>query len=460
MKQNQMTSHLIVLLILSISFCNTACKKFLDKKPDNQLAVPSKLEDLQALLDFALYMNTQQSPSFGESSADDYFLTLDRFNALPVEQQGIYTWNRGEYRFQNDWSRAYHPVYNANFCLEQLQNIPVTAQNEQQWKNVKGSALFFKSYNYLNLLWVYAKAYDQPTAASDWGIVLRNSSDFNVPSVRSNLADSYNEVIRLAKESISLLPDYPVHVMRPSKMAAYGLLARAFLSMRLYDSAFVYANHCLQLKSDLINYNSDSDISGGITANVPFKRFNKETIFYTEMNGNAAIHRTSAGRIDTVLYASYQNNDLRKTAFFRLNAGYYQFKGNYTASSTLFFTGLATDEMYLIRAETNARADRITEAMNDLNTLMIKRWRNTVPFPAFTASTKEQALSIILTERRKELCMRGLRWMDIKRLNKEAANIVLTRKIGAQVNTLLPNDKYYALPLPADIIEQTGIPQN
>jgi starch-binding outer membrane protein, SusD/RagB family len=460
MKKNKIITHLLIVLLLSICFGNTACKKYLDKKPDNQLAVPNKLEDLQALLDFSLYMNAQQSPAFGESSADDYFLTDDRFNALPVEQQGIYTWNRGEYRFQNDWSKAYHPVYNANFCLEQLQSIPVTAQNEQLWKNVKGSALFFKSYNYLNLLWVYAKAYDAATASTDWGIVLRNSSDFNVPSVRSNMADSYNEVIRLAKESIPLLPDYPVHVMRPSKMAAYGLLARAYLSMRIYDSAFVYAGNCLQLKSDLINYNSDNDISGSITANVPFRRFNKETIFYTEMNGTAAIHRTSAGRIDTMLYTSYQNNDLRKTAFFRLNAGYYQFKGSYAASSTLFFTGIAVDEMFLIRAETNARAGRITEAMNDLNTLMIKRWRSTVPFPAFTAATKEEALSIILTERRKELCMRGLRWMDIKRLNKEAANIILIRKISNNIITLLPNANYYALPLPADMIEQTGIPQN
>ncbi len=449
-------SILCLLLILLVS----SCKKYLDKKPDNTLAVPTKLEDLQAILDFSLYMNIQQSPCFGEASADDYFLPDDRYYALPVEQQGIYTWNRAEYKFQNDWSKAYAPVYNANFCLDQLANIPLNTTNETAWKNVKGSALFFKAYNYLNLLWVYAKAFDENTATTDLGIVLRNSSDFNIPSVRATVSESYNAVLNDAKQAITLLPDHPLHHMRPSKAAAYGLLARAYLSMRKYDSAFVYADRCLQLKNALMDYNADSDINGSITANVPFKRFNKETIFYTETNLNAAIHRTSSARIDTLLYAQYNSNDLRKTAFFRPSSGYYQFKGNYSGSGSQFFSGITTAELLLIRAEANARAGRVTQAINDLNTLMIKRWKNTVSFPAFSAGTKEEALSIILVERRKELCMRSLRWMDIKRLNKENASITLTRKIAGQTYTLQPNAGYYALPLPTDIIQLTGIQQN
>lgn len=443
-----------------ITCISSSCKKYLDKKPDNTLAVPTKLEDLQAILDFSLYMNTRQSPSFGEASCDDYFLPDVNYNTLPVEYQALYLWNRGEYKAQNDWSKAYLPVYHANYCLEQLDKIPVTASNESAWNNTKGSALFFKAYNYLNLLWVFAKAFDEPTAATDLGIVLRNSSDFNVPSKRASVLESYNAVIDQTKEAILLLPVHPLHVQRPSRIAAYGLLARAYLSMRKYDSAFVYADRYLKLKNELIDYNGDNDINGNISVNVPFKKFNKETIFYTEMNTNHFIQTPFNARIDSILYAQYNNDDLRKSAFYRLNTGYYQFKGTYSASGSVFFSGIATDEMFLIRAETHARAGRITEAMSDLNTLMIKRWKNTVPFPAFTANTKEEALTIILTERRKELCMRGLRWMDIKRLNKENASIILTRKIAGQTYTLQPNANYYALPLPTDIIQITGMQQN
>jgi starch-binding outer membrane protein, SusD/RagB family len=460
MKKNSLHTIAVMITLAVIVCVFNSCKKYLDKKPDSKLAVPTKLEDLQALMDFSQYMNTRQSPSFGEASCDDYFLPEDRLFAYSVEQQAIYTWNRGDYKAQNDWSKAYHPVYIANYCLEQVNEIPVTASNAQAWQNVKGSALFFKAYNYLNLLWVYAKAFDESTASTDLGIVLRNGSDFNVPSKRANVYDSYDAVINNTKEAIPLLPDYPLHVQRPSKSAAYGLLARAYLSMRKYDSAFVYADRSLQLKSELIDYNTDNDINGSISANVPFKKFNKETIFYTEMNTNFFIQTPSSARVDTNLYAQYQSNDLRKTAFFRPNTGYVQFKGNYTAAATTFFSGIATNELFLIRAETHARAGRISESMNDLNTLMKKRWKNTVSFPAFTATTKEQALAIILTERRKELCMRGIRWMDIKRLNKENASIIPTRKVGTQTYTLQPNANYYALPLPVDIIQITGMQQN
>lgn len=460
MKKNITQVTIAMIAVMIITCINSSCKKFLDKKPDSNLTVPTKLDDLQALLDFSQYMNIQQSPCFGEASGDDYFLPDDRFYALPVEQQGIYTWNRGDYKFQNDWSKAYLPVYNANYCLEQLNKISITETTEMAWYNVKGSALFFRAYNYLNLLWVYAKAFDESTAATDLGIVLRTGSDFNIPSKRATVLDSYYAVLNDAKESIPYLPDYPLHVLRPSKSAAYGILARAYLSMRKYDSAFVYANRCLQLKNELIDYNADNDINGSINGNVPFKRFNKETIFYTETNLNFAIHRTTNARIDTMLYTQYNSNDLRKTAFFRPNTGYYQFKGNYTGSGSQFFSGIATDELFLIRAETHARAGRITEAMNDLNTLMVKRWKNTVTFPVFKAATQAEALAIILAERRKELCMRSLRWIDIKRLNKETASIILTRKIAGQTFTLQPNSNYYALPLPTDIIQITGIQQN
>lgn len=438
----------------------SSCKKFLDKKSDSTLAVPSNLQDLQALLDFSTNMNIRQTPSFGEASCDDYFLTDDKFNALPVEHQGIYTWNRGEYRIQNDWSKAYLAVYHANFCIDQLSEIKVTASNEQSWKNVKGSALFFRSYNYLNLLWVYAKAWDDNTSDNDLGIVLRTSSDFNLPSARSSVKKCYDAVIQDARTAASFLPDYPLHVMRPSKAAAYGLLARTFLSMRKYDSAYKYADLCLQLKNELIDFNGDLDINGTITANVPFKKYNKETIFYTEMNTNFFIQTPTNAKIDTLLYALYNSNDLRKTAYFRPNSGYYQFKGSYTGNSNQFFSGIAVDEILLIRSEANARAGRLTEAMEDLNTLMKKRWKNSVPFPAIIATGQQDAISKILAERRKEICMRGIRWSDIKRLNKENANIILTRKIAGKLFTLQPNANYYALPLPVDIIQLTGIPQN
>jgi tetratricopeptide (TPR) repeat protein len=449
---------LCLLLIFSAAF--SSCKKFLDKNPDSSQAVPTTLTDLQALLDNSSRMNIRTTPSFGEASCDDYFLLEDRYNAMTAEDQKIYTWNRGDYQFQNDWSIAYIPVYVANYCLEGIDKIQVNEFNKNSWNNVKGSALFYRSYYFLNLLWVYAKAYDESTAQNDLGIVLRTSSDFNIASKRATVKECYERVISDTKEALIYLPDYPQHVMRPSKTAAFGLLARTYLSMRKYDSAYKYADKSLQLQNSLIDYNADADLNGNVNAALPFKRFNKETIFYTEMNTSYFIHAPFRAKVDTSLYATYASDDLRKAGFFTPQSGYHQFKGSYTETDAQYFTGLATDEILLIRAECNARAGHITEAMQDLNRLLMKRWKNTVPYPVIVAANQTDAIRIILLERRKELYMRGLRWMDIKRLNKENAAIVLSRKIAGQIVSLQPNANYYALPLPADIIQITGIPQN
>src|SRR6185312_8637460 len=120
------------------------------------------------------------------------------------------------------------------------------------------SALFFRAYYFGQLAWVYAKAYDKSTAGKDLGIALRLTSDFNVTSTRATVEETYQKIVADAQESVMYLPELPEHPYRPSKAAAYGLLARTYLSMRQYDSAFRYADLCLGLQNSLLNYNDGS----------------------------------------------------------------------------------------------------------------------------------------------------------------------------------------------------------
>lgn len=456
-KQENRNAYLIIFLLLATVCQFLSCKKYLELKPDNKLAVPASVSDLQAILDYTNDMNLQTTPGFGSSSTVDYFLSEADYNGYPVATQKVYYWQRGEYNFPDDWSKAYHAIFNANYCLEQINKIKVS-DTTSAWNNVKGSAFFYRSFYFLRLLWDYAKAFDSSSFNKDLGIVLRLGSDFNVPSVRASVKECYDRVIADAKSSLDYLPDYPLQVLRPSKGASYGLLANAYLSMRMYDSAFRYSGLYLQLNNELIDYNGDPDINSDIANDVPFKRFNRETIFYTTMNSDL-LNNSWIAKIDTTLYSLYDSNDLRKTAFFMPVDNYFKFKCIYTGDIYYYFTGIATDEMYLVRAECEARKGLVASAMDHLNTLLIKRWK-TGTFIPVTADNANEALQIILTERRKELINRGLRWMDIKRLNKENANIVLERKIEGQTFTLQPNANYYALPLPADVIKASAIPQN
>ena len=456
MQANNKFPPVFFLLIIASLFSFLSCKKYLDKKPDSSLTVPQTLDELQGLFNDAQKMNFNLTPSLGESSADDYFLTNTTYGYLPSEPKEIYTWTLKVYNYANDWSANYLPVYNANYTLETLDKIPRTAANQAQWDKLKGYSLFTRAYSFLNLTWEYAKAYDSTSANSDLGIVLRTTSDFNVASKRATVAATYQQIISDAKESAGLLPGVSASVLLPSKAAAYGLLARTFLSIGVFDSALIYSNLCLDLKNDLMDYNNVS-----LTSNIPFTNFdNPEVIYYTEMNTYNTNHYSFTGFIDTTLYSMYADNDLRKIGYFRFNNGYYRFKGAYTANSIYLFTGIATDEMFLISAECNARLGNITKAMEELNFLMEKRWNNSVPYPEISATNQSGAISKILSERRKELLMRGIRWSDIKRLNREGQNIIPTRMINGETFTLPPNDKRYALPLPTDIITSTGMVQN
>ena len=97
--------------------------------------------------------------------------------------------------------------------------------------------------------------------------------------------------------------------------------------------------------------------------------------------------------------------------------------------------------------------------MNDLNTLLRKRWDG--QFVPLQASNSSQALEKILVERRKELCFKALRWGDLRRLNQEADyQVTVKRVLNGQTYILTPNSSKYTYPIPDDIIKLTGIEQN
>ena len=447
--------HYSVIGFFMVALFLFSCKKFLDEKSNKSLVVIKTVDDLQSLLDDDRTMNSQ-TPGFGQTSDDDYFVTLESYNSAGDFDQRAYTWRLEKYRYPNDWSSSYNAIYNANYCLEQIEKIGETQQNETKWNNVRGSALFYRGFYFLNLLWEYSKAFDQSTSQKDLGIVLRLGSNFNVPSNRASVKTSYEQVIKDLKESLIYLPDFPQHVMRPSKAASYAALARAYLSMSIYDSASKFADLSLSIKGDLLDYNS---AGVNVSSNVPFKRYNIETIFYATQSGNYTTKYSFYALADSLLYAAYNTNDLRKKTYFFSNSGGYSFKGSYASDMYLFFSGIATDEMFLTRAECNARMGRLSDALEDLNLLLSKRYA-TGTFLPYSTTDQTEVINLILKERRKELTMRGLRWIDIKRLNKQGANIILKRIVGSEIYTLAPNDNKFALPLPQDIIETTGVQQN
>lgn len=461
----------IAILFFAVILC-LSCRKesLLEEKPSSNLTVPSTLQDLQAMLDLTDRMN--QTPAAGDASADNYYMRNEYFPTRSISAQSIYIWASdpwGGLSTVRDWDVSYTTIFYANSVIEYLKKINVTDQNRRNWEDILGQAFFFRANAFYNTAQLFAQPYDSATEKSDLGIPIRLTSDFNEKTSRTSVATTYSQIIADLNGAIDNLRNtiVPNNKNRPCRASAFGLLARVYTSMRKYDQAGIAADSCLKLYNTLTDYNT---IKSSTTKYSPYTQLNNaEVLFnsYPLSAGGAGADillflggNTDQMGVDTLLYKSYASNDLRKSIFYFVytSNGMASMNGDYSGTSQ-FFSGIATNEMYLIRAEAAARAGKTMAAMADLNFLLQKRWK-TGTFSPLVAATSATAVNLVLAERRKELPFTSIRWTDLRRLNKEGANIVLTRNISGQIYTLPANDPKYTFPIPDNVIRLTGIQQN
>lgn len=446
-----MKSQTYLMLLLAIWINNSSCKKFLDEKPSKGIRTISNLDDLQALMDNSTIMNNRYCfNGLAVRVADEFYLPPSTWSGQIINNRLNYIWDKDAEDLL-EYTGYYQAVNYTNVVLTNLPNIH--DNDVAKYNNIKGQALFHRAFAFYHLAQLYCKPYSS-TASTDPGIALKMIPDIETASVRSTVQQTYDQIINDLKEAATLLPVSSLalsyFITRPNKIAAFAMLARVYLSMRDYVNAGKYADSCLQLYNTILDYNS---INAGI--NQPFSLTNNpEIIFYATLQGISG----SSYLVDTSLYQSYDVDDLRKAVFFLQNSNGYSFKGRY--GGNINFCGLATDEMYLTRAECYARANNTDSAMAALNRLISKRWKNTVTYPQYSATDAIDALNIVLAERRKELIYRGTRWMDLRRFNLEGANISLKRIINGTIYTLPPNDLRWVMLFPQQVINLSGISQN
>lgn len=362
--------------------------------------------------------------------------------------QNYYTWAQQPYDGSGvyDWIFPYQVVFYANTVLDGLKEVDKTSMNAKDFDRIKGSALFIRAHTFYQLAQVFAPPYNEATASSDWGIPLRLSAEVEEKLSRSTLKETYDKIIEDLKASIDLLPDLPDIKTRPSKQAAYGLLARVYQTLQNYQESLLYADLCLSINDELLDYNTVNS-----TISYPFRggaQNHHEVIFACKIIGDplaAYSFRANIAYVPQELYDLYSNEDLRKQVFFGTRNGLISYKGSYDGQLNSF-GGIAIDEIYLIRAESNARLRNLRKAVSDINALLKSRWDQNAIFIPLSLNDENEILDLVLTERRKELIFKGLRWTDLRRLNSEGRNISLQRTVNGENFILLPNDPDIPIP--------------
>lgn len=451
-----------ILFLAFIMLVILSCKKeFLDKKPDKSLVVPVSLADFQALMD--KYDDVNKTPGFIEVATDDFYIPNGDLQSQYNTIKNSYLWNKelydGEDNFMHqDWSKPYSQIFRMNVVLDGLEKFSELEKSSKYYKEVKGSALFYRSFHFFSLVQTFSKGFNPLTSSTDLGVPLKLSSDVNMLPSRSSVEETYQQIINDLKQSADLLPEEVIFKTRPSSIAAHAMLSRVYLSMSDFTNAEVYATKVLEKKSSLINFNSLPNLNDRFPRALP--NSSSEIIFYSIQNPVSILYSTSAIVLPE-LYNSYENADLRKKMFF-LDRGnnLITFKGSYDGTGFLF-SGLAVDEILLIKSECLARKNDLIGAMENLNHLLKNRY-TTSGFVPKTADNKEKALKLIQMERRKELIFRGIRWGDIKRINLEGdEQIILNRTYDGIKYTLSPNSNRYAFQIPnTEIMYNPHIIQN
>lgn len=449
-------------LLFLLPFLLSCGKDFLEPKSNSAIVIPKTLDDFEKILDNSVINSGAGLPLL---SCDDYFIGDSALWASSsATQKKAYIWAADIYEGETevaDWNIVYRSVFYSNSVLHQLSQSAVYADQDRA-DFTKGWAHFVRAAAFYDLLKNFSKTYKNETEAKvNLGIPIKLTANVDEIQQRAPVWDGYQQVIADLNVAIPLLPkEIPtVYRNRPSRPAAYALLSKVYLSMLNYRQAELYADSCLSLYDKLMDYNLIDR-----NAITPFKKTNDEVLLYAnQVNGqyNYILYNPTVNiMVDTVLYRSYKEGDLRKQLFFIKNGLFIKPKRGYAETLSLSFTGLATDEIYLIKAECAARRSDVAVALDYLNKLLQKRF-TVESYKVVSINNPMLLLEEIKKERRKELFWRaGIRWEDIKRYNDEGEQIILSRKLGSKSYQLLPGSPRFVFPIPDDEITLSRIIQN
>ncbi|MFD2247041.1 RagB/SusD family nutrient uptake outer membrane protein [Pontibacter ruber] len=364
------------------------------------------------------------------------------------------------------WIAAYNAINQANIILSNLD----VAEDEEQRNRIEGEALFVRGIMHFELVRLYARDWNDGDPAQNPGIIIKTTPTTTEAEARTlydraSVAAVYTQVIQDLQSAKTLLPD--INDNRATTYASSAFLARVYLQKSDFASARDEADRVIQ--SGLYRLNP--------TVTAAFRNDNTaESIFEIQQNdqnnagdaneGLSTFYASlpGVGRGDVQIISDfdpdanpnryttfdlYEENDTRQTELFYIGTGRRAgriYSGKWLSpGQNLPIVRLA--EMYLIRAEANARLGTAVGAtpVEDINEIR-KR--------AGVEELSSVTLEDILLERRLELAYEGARIHDLRRTKTDLQGH--DADTGEVTYTIPWNDPTLVLPIPRREIDASG----
>lgn len=507
-----MKSKLFVILLASVAL---GCSEFLEETSQTEIR-PSTVGDMEKILESEAYFSGAEARMFNRGT--DIFTDDMQSNALSENTSLSTVKESWRYRFTWDaamfneagggedltfWSLPYERINRCNLVLEYIDDMD---GDEAEREHIKGEAYTLRGFYYFMLTNFFGLPYNFGDPAQNLGVPLKLDSGVTDDRLaRNSVAECYAQIERDLLRGTAMMKvnqkAQSSQLIRLNYLAGQALLARMYLYMEDWETAYAYADSVLTVKPDLVDlkvstsncvyystspdeilwvgaesYSGSSNSTDGYNTGVLHP--------YTVSTDLAAVYQQDVDNGITDIRGDYSNNTneyentlastyLKQGRVWNTETSVYDYwiaavvKGDAGTTTGLTYNGgIRTAEMYLTRAEAAIRLYIETgtqsyaeSALQDLNTLRENRFETGYVAKELSAfASGEELLDFCLRERRRELCGEGNhRWFDLRRTGMPQITHVYVDDSGYETTfTLQREDSRYALPIPEGIIRRNS----
>lgn len=439
--------------IFLFSIATTACKDFLDVKPDMQV-------DGSTALNSASTAETALNGLYNRLGDNSYYGS--NYQALSYLSGGDIQWSGSQtapqevtlHRLTADngyvsdaWQGIYRTILQANLIINKVPGITDPALTAAKKNTLRGEAYFIRALSYFDLVrgWNGVPLILNATELS--------SDNLNVP--RSTVAETYAQVLKDLDSAEVLLPE-TVNRNKATRKTVWALKARFYLYQQDWVKADTFATRLIK---DAANYSLQKPYSSFFANNVSNT---VESIFeiaysnsFKNNHSNWWLPPANGGRREwspsdklVNLLNAPATGGTRSAAIKKTSAGLWYSNVYYRSPVGIdpqYVLRIA--EQYLIRAEAKAKQHMTIDALKDLDAV-----RDRAGLAPSTATSEEDILLAISEERRLEFAFEADRWYDLRRTRRirEATGLTDTLRFlfpiptkELQTNTaIVPNDGY------------------
>lgn len=462
-----------------------SCDDFLNQEPDQQISIDEQLSTKTGILEAlnGIYRDIEATQSnitllYADLQGGNLTFTpavANKTISVPTTFENSYSFNDFEQfsDYESYYQEFYEIINQANIILDRFDTY--TFLSDEDKNQLQAELLVCRAFAHYQVSLLYAQNYGFTADASHLGIVYNTTSlsigeDF---PIRKTMKETYDLLKKDLDDALSLFtennfftaPKYALF----NKTTTKALYAKIALQMNDWQQAFAYANEVITTSGIVLtskeNYitewEKEEDPISEIVLEFSAPRSSDNSVsssislyFKYESDINYGRYVASGDLLDL-----YETNDIRGDLFINenlptivigaeVNLPYYFTKKFQNDAGTSY---IRLSELYLIRAEANARTNQENAALIDLNSIRERAGLSTL-------NTTTNILDEIFLERRRELAFESHLLFDLARYKKD-----VTRDKGCLATTcnLSYPSNFFVLPIPDSSIDlNENIKQN